>query len=150
MDFAFYRFLEGLSRRIHRLTTTMSALSDRVVAVIQFLQAGEASLKAELAQVKEQLAAALTNDAADAEAIAAAQADAAAARGAADAAALKVAELQGLADADAAEDAAITAALDAIPGAPGSPLVVEPLPEPEPTPEPSPEPEPAPEPAPEA
>ena len=139
MDFAFYRFLERLNRNFRRLTTVMSALSDRVASVLQFLQGEKAQLKNDLAEAKEALAAALANDAADAEAIAAAEAEAAAARLEADSAIRKVAELQNLADADAAEDAAIIAALDAVAGAPGAP-------EPEPTPEPAPEEEPEAEP----
>ena len=118
MDFAFYEFLKKLNNTVHLLTRTMSALSDRVVAVIQFLQSGETALKQELANTKSELADALAKDAADAETVAAAQAAAESARVAAAESAAKVAELQSLADADVAEDAAITAALDSVSGAP--------------------------------
>lgn len=118
MDFAFYEFLKKLNNTVHLLTKTMSALSDRVVAVIQFLQSGETALKQELANTKSELADALAKDAADAETVAAAQAAAESARVAAAESAAKVAELQSLADADVAEDAAITAALDSVSGAP--------------------------------
>jgi DNA repair exonuclease SbcCD ATPase subunit len=118
MDFAFYEFVKKLNHSIHSLTKKMSVLSDRVVAVIQFLQAGESSLRQELADVKAQLADALAKDAADAETVANAQAEAQSSRAAADEFAAKVTELQAIADADTAEDAAITAALDAVEGAP--------------------------------
>jgi len=112
MDFAFYQFLTELDKNLdHKLTLllqNMSALSDRVIKVLQ----DKADLKTELASAKAALAEALANDVADAERIAAAEADAAAAQTAADTAIAKVAELQSLADADAAEDAIITAALD--------------------------------------
>jgi len=116
MDSAFFRFLRDLSNSL-RPQRIMSALSERVIAVLRFLQSGEAALKTELAETKSALAEALGNDAADHAAIEAARADADGAHAIADAAAAKVAELQALADADASEDAAITAALDAITGA---------------------------------
>ena len=108
MDFAFFRFITDMNRKLTLLLKTMSALSDRVIKVLQ----DKADLKTELAKTKAELAAALANDAADAERIAAAEADAEAAQTAAEAAVAKAAELQALADADAEEDAIITAALD--------------------------------------
>lgn len=116
--------IQALSQKITSHIRIMSAIKNRVAAVIAFLQSSDAELKAELADVKSQLAEALANDAADAEAIAAAQAAAEAAQAAAEAAQSKVAELQALADADMEEDAAIEAILDSVA-----------MPEPEPTPE---------------
>jgi len=118
MDFAFYRFITAMNQRSLCLLKTMSALVNRVNAVIQFLQSGEAALKSELAETKASLAAALANDAADAETIAVAQAAATVAQEAADAANAKVTELQSVVAEDAEEDAAIHAILDAVPGAP--------------------------------
>ena len=114
MDFGFYEFLKGLQRSILSLTKTMSALANRVKAVVEYFQSGEAALMAELADVKAELATALADDAADEAEIAAAKDDAALARQDADAAAAKVTELQGLVDLDTEEDAAITAILDTV------------------------------------
>jgi hypothetical protein len=114
MDYFFYKFLENLERSVRSFSKTMSVLVSRLKAVIEYFQSGEAALKAELATAQEALAAALANDAADAETIAAAKAEAEAARVAADEAATKVSELQGLVDADSEEDAAITALLDSV------------------------------------
>jgi hypothetical protein len=114
MDFAFFRFITQMDYNIRLLVTKMSTLSNRVASVIQFLQSGQAELKAELAAAKEALAVALADDVADDADIAAAQADATAAREVADAAIAKVAELQDLADQDASEDALITATLDSV------------------------------------
>ena len=114
MDFAFFEFLRGLQRSILSLTKTMSALANRVKAVVEYFQSGEATLKAELATAKEELAAALADDAADESEIAAAKEDAAFARQEAEAAAAKSAELQALVDADTEEDAAIMAILDTV------------------------------------
>jgi hypothetical protein len=114
MDYFFSKFLESLQRSLRSQIKTMSLLVTRVTTVIGFLQTERAELKAELATTKEQLVAALENDAADADAIAAAHADAGAARAAATEAAAKVQELQALADEDATEDAAINAVLDSV------------------------------------
>jgi hypothetical protein len=114
MDFAFFEFLRGLQRSILSLTKTMSALANRIKDVVEYFQSGEAKLKAELATVKEELAAALADDAADESEIAAAKDDAAFARQEAEAAAAKSAELQALVDADTEEDAAIMAILDTV------------------------------------
>ncbi len=83
---------------------TMASLFDRISAVITKL-AGYAD---ENATLKEQLAEALANDAADADRIAAAEAAATEARAKADELVAKVNELQALADADAAEDQQIS------------------------------------------
>jgi tyrosyl-tRNA synthetase len=118
MDPTPYEFFKKLivwpQKPIQQVLKVMSILSDRVIAAVQKFQSDKAGLKQELAQVKEQLAAALASDVADAETIAAAQAEAATAVEAAAAATAKVAELQALADADVAEDEAITAALDSL------------------------------------
>jgi hypothetical protein len=114
MDPTPYEFFKKLIPPIQQVLKVMSILSDRVIAAVQKFLSDKANLKQELAQTKEQLAVALANDAASAEAIAAAQAAAADAVGAAEAAAAKVSELQALADADVAEDEMITAALDSL------------------------------------
>jgi len=114
MDYFHFRFFEKLERSIRSFSKTMSVLVSRLRAVIQYFQTGEAALKAELATAQEALAAALANDAADAETIAAAKAEAEAARAAADEAAAKASELQSLVDADTEEDEAITALLDSV------------------------------------
>ena len=104
MDYAFFKFLEGLQRSIHLLQKTMSVLVSRLKAVIEYFQNGEATLKAELAATKEALAAALADDAA----------------------AAKVAELQSLVDADTEEDSAIAAILDSVAIPEPEPEVIEP------------------------
>jgi len=114
MDPTPYEFFKKLIYPIQQVLKVMSILSDRVIAAVQKFLSDKADLKQELAQTKEQLAVALANDVASAEAIAAAQAAAADAVGAAEAAAAKVSELQALADADVAEDEMITAALDSL------------------------------------
>ena len=114
MDPTPYEFFKKLIPPIQQVVKVMSTLSDRVIAAVQKFLSDKASLKQELAQVKEQLATALANDVADAEFIAAARAEAAAAVEAAAAAVAKVAELQALADADVAEDEVISAALDSL------------------------------------
>jgi chromosome segregation ATPase len=77
MDFAFFEFLKRLER-------TIMSLSARIKRVADYLLSRESELVTENADLKEKLAAAMANDAADAEQIAAAQADAAAARAEAD------------------------------------------------------------------
>jgi multidrug resistance efflux pump len=110
--------------QINLLRTTMSAI-DSVRKLALFAQ----SVQADLATTKQQLADALANDAADAEAIAAAQADA-------DAAKAKATELQVLADADATEDSEIESLVASVLPAEPDPVdpVVDPAPV-EPTPE---------------
>jgi len=112
-----------LIKTLHTLTKTMSVLVTRLATVLEYLTSKDAEQQQKIAELSEALAAALANDAADAETIAAAQADAEAAKAVAADATAKVAELQALADADATEDAAITALLDAV-----SPPGVEPAP----------------------
>lgn len=104
--------------QINLLRTAMSAI-DSVRKLALFAQ----SVQADLAETKQQLADALANDAADAEAIAAAQADA-------DAAKAKADELQVLADADATEDSEIESLVDSV--LPAEPAPVEPTPEADP------------------
>jgi hypothetical protein len=114
MDFRFFEFLQGLQRSILTLSRKMTDLVARIQFVIEYFQNDKVALAAELAATREALAAALSNDAADAETIAQAQSEAAAAHAAHEAAAAKAAELQGLVDADTEEDAAITALLDSV------------------------------------
>lgn len=114
MDPTPYEFFKKLILPIQQVLKVMSILSDRVIAAVQKFLSDKAGLKQELAQVKEQLAAALASDVADAESIAAARAEAATAVEAAATAVAKVAELQALADADVAEDEMISAALDSL------------------------------------
>jgi len=84
---------------------------DRVTRVLAYLANERANLLQELADVRAMLEEALSNDAADAEAIAEARAAAEAAETRAAEALAQLAPLQELADADAAEDAAISDAL---------------------------------------
>lgn len=107
--------VERILKNTHTLIKSMSALSDRLAQVLDYLTTKEAALLAELAAKSEALALALADDAADDEAIAAAQADAAQARAAAEAAQAKANELQALVDADVAEDEAIKTLLDTVP-----------------------------------
>ena len=78
---------------------------------ILFVVKENSDLKTELAASKQQLADALTNDAADAATIATAQSKADVALAEAQTAKDALAPLQGLADADATEDAGIDAEL---------------------------------------
>jgi hypothetical protein len=41
--------------KLHRISESMSVLSDRLIAVLDFFKTGEANLKQELASVKEKL-----------------------------------------------------------------------------------------------
>lgn len=116
--------VERILKNTHTLIKSMSALSDRLAQVLDYLTTKEAAILAELAAKSEALAWALADDAADDEAVAAAQAHAAQARAAAEAAQAKANELQALVDADVAEDEAIKALLDTVP-----------VPAPEPAPE---------------
>jgi hypothetical protein len=99
---AMTRHLQLLSTLLH----AMGSLFSRIAAVL-------AGRDAVIADLREQLAAALADDAADDQAVAEAQAGAAAARAEAEAAAARVEELQAMADADAAEDAQISELLAA-------------------------------------
>lgn len=120
MEFSTFEFLRSTKQRFEELTNQftsfiplMATLFARISEVINFLLGEKTKLLEENAQLKEQLAQALANDVADAEAIAAAQAEAEAARAVADEAKAKSEELQTLVDADTAEDAQILALLDA-------------------------------------
>jgi len=55
MDFSFYRFIVSMDLKLHRISESMSVLSDRLIAVLDFFKTGEANLKQELASVKEKL-----------------------------------------------------------------------------------------------
>lgn len=91
---------------------SMSALTEKLSEVIELLKSQQsAPLLAELAVVKQQLAAALADDASSAATIQVAVAEAAAAKALADQAAAKIVELQGLVDADAIEDQEILSIL---------------------------------------
>lgn len=107
--------VERILKNTHSLLKSMSALSDRLAQVLEYLTTKEAALLTELAETKAALADALADDAADDAAVAAAQEQAAQAAAVAEAAQAKAAELQGLVDADIAEDEAIKALLDSIP-----------------------------------
>lgn len=111
-------FLVDLANKVNRILTTletMSSLLSQATESVAYLKSSAAADKAalldQIATLKEKLALALANDAADADAIAAAQADAAAskvaleeAKAQAEAIQQKAAELQALADADTLED----------------------------------------------
>jgi len=81
---------------------------------VLFVVKENADLKAELATAKQDLADALGNDAASAQAVADAQAEADAAKAEAQIAKDAVAPLQALADADIEEDTALTEALASV------------------------------------
>lgn len=107
--------VERILKNTHTLIKSMSALSDRLAQVLEYLTAKEAALLTELAETKSALADALADDAADDAAVAAAKEQASQAAAVAEAAQAKAAELQALVDADVAEDEAIKALLDSIP-----------------------------------
>ena len=107
--------VERILKNTHTLIKSMSALSDRLAQVLEYLTTKEAALLTELAVAKAALAEALADDAADDAAVAAAVEQAFQAAAAAEAAQAKADELQALVDADVAEDEAIKALLDAIP-----------------------------------
>jgi hypothetical protein len=94
-----------LLRLITAAFKAMASLLELIVSVV-------AGKEGEIADLKEQLATALADDAADDEAVAQAQADAAAARELADTAAAEAAELKAKVEADEAEDAEIRAYLE--------------------------------------
>jgi predicted acyltransferase (DUF342 family) len=96
----------------------------RVQNVLSTLKGDRDALLTENASLKEQLAAALANDVADAQAAAAAQAAAEVARATADAAVAETVRLQGIVDADATEDAALEALLGSL-EAPVAPVATE-------------------------
>ena len=101
----------GFFKAFTQLQSNVMTILNRVTKVLSYLAGERAGLLAELAEVKGALEVALGNDAADAEAIAAAQAAAAEAQARADEALAQVAPLQELADLDAAQDAALGEAL---------------------------------------
>jgi predicted acyltransferase (DUF342 family) len=86
----------------------------RVQNVLSTLKGDKDALLTENASLKEQLAAALANDVADAQAAADAQSAAEVARATADAAVAETTRLQGIVDADATEDAALEALLGSL------------------------------------
>lgn len=92
---------------IKNLGGYMSVLVSRVSRVLSYLLGERQRLLDEVAVLRNQLAEALANDAADAAAILEAREAAEAARVAAEAAAAEAARLQDLVSADAEEDAAI-------------------------------------------
>jgi len=94
----------------------------RVQNVLSTLKGDRDALLTENASLKEQLAAALANDVADAQAAAAAQDAAEVARATADAAVAETVRLQGIVDADVTEDAALEALLGSL-EAPAAPPV---------------------------
>jgi hypothetical protein len=104
VDFAFFQ-------AFNKLQSTVMTILNRVTKVLAYLAGERAGLLTELAETKTALEVALGNDAADAEAIAAAQAATAEAQARADEALAQIAPLQELAELDAAEDAAIIEAL---------------------------------------
>ena len=118
MDFNFYHFCirqyRFIKRQLKSQGEQMSVLTDLARRVINYLLGREQTLLQEIADLQEQLATALANDAADAAAIAAAQEAAAAAQAAAEQAMAANAPLQALADADTAEDAELQAILGAV------------------------------------
>ena len=92
----------------------MTNFVNRLSRVLSYYQGERQRLLDQVAYLQGQLAAALANDAADAEAIAAAEEAAADARSTAEAATAEAERLQALVDADVAEDAAIEAALSEV------------------------------------
>ena len=96
----------------------------RVQNVLSTLKGDRDALLTENASLKEQLAAALANDVADAQAAADAQLAAEVARATADAAVAETARLQGIVDADVTEDAALEALLGSL-EAPVAPVATE-------------------------
>jgi hypothetical protein len=96
---------------ITQVKNCMTNFVSRLTRVLAYYQGERQTLLDRVAELREQLAAALADDVADDEAVAAAQAEALAAREVAEAAAGQVGALQELVDADVAEDAALDAAL---------------------------------------
>jgi cysteinyl-tRNA synthetase len=119
MDFSFHHFcirqFRFIKQQFNYQRKQMSALTDLARRVVSYLLGREQTLLSEIASLKEQLAVALADDAADAAAIAAAEEAAAAARVEADQAIAANAPLQALADADQAEDAELATILGAVP-----------------------------------
>jgi len=102
------KFVKGILMALD--VSRIRRLFDRAkLAIVENLE-----LKATVANLSSQLADALANDAADAEAIATAQAEATIAFEAAEVARAAVAPLQAAFDADADEDAQINALLDSV------------------------------------
>jgi septal ring factor EnvC (AmiA/AmiB activator) len=128
MEFSTFEFLRSTKQRFEELVNQltsfiplMATLLVRISEVVNSLGDEKTKLLEENAQLKEQLAEALANDVADAEAIAAAQAEAEAARAVAetakavaDKAKAKSEELQTLVDEDKVEEAQILEFLDTI------------------------------------
>jgi regulator of replication initiation timing len=114
--FSLFSFLKSLEEKI-------MALLARVTQLIEYFTLERENLLTENATLKEQLATALANDAADAEAIASAQGAAAEAKASLEAAQGQNAELQSAISADVAEDEQIEALISSV-------LPQEPAPEP--------------------
>lgn len=119
MNFNFYRFCirqyHFIKRQLKSQGKQMTVLTDLARRVVNYLLGREQTLLQEIADLREQLATALANDAADAAAIAAAQEAAAAAQALADQAVAQAADLQALATADQAEDEELAAIFGAVP-----------------------------------
>ena len=92
----------------------MSVLTDLARKIVAYFQNREQLLLDDIATLKEELAAALANDAADAATIAEAQAAATAARTEADAAIAKATDLEALVTEDLAEDAELQEILSSV------------------------------------
>jgi hypothetical protein len=101
-----FTFLKSLFKKMDLVT--------RIKNILSTLKGDKDALLSENASLKEQLATALANDAADAQSVADAQADAEVARAAADVAIAETARLQSIVDADTAEDAALDALLSSL------------------------------------
>lgn len=99
--------------KLPSLKKIMANFAVRVQRVLLALRGDRDNLLVENAQLKEKLAAALANDAADEAEISAAHAAADEAKSTADAAVAEAARLQALVDADTAEDAALEEVLHA-------------------------------------
>jgi len=125
-DWGFFKDFTAFTKLV---TETLMDLITKINMVLSFLLGKETAYVTEIADLKEKLAIALGNDAADAATIATANAEAQAARA-------EVTRLSGLVATDMAEDATIETALQPILDR----IAAEtPAPEPEPTPEPTPE-----------
>jgi hypothetical protein len=111
--------------KLPSLKKIMANFAARVQTILLTLKGANDGLLVENAELKERLAAALADDAADDAAVAAAQAEAVEARTTADAAVAEAERLQALVDADLAEDAALEEVLSAFEEAPATEEVVE-------------------------
>ena len=111
--------------KLPSLRKIMANFAVRVQRILLALRGDNDNLLVENAELKERLAAALADDAADDATVAAAQAEAVEARDVADAAVAEAERLQALVDADLAEDAALEEVLSAFEEAPVVEEVVE-------------------------